>query len=287
MTLTSRAFHNDKMGPMLKLLCEVTGYQKALPMNTGAEAVETAIKAARKWGQYVKGVPAGNAGDHRLRAELPRPHHHHRGLLHRTRRRATGSGPYTPGFKMIPYGDAEGPRGGHHPEHRGLPRGAHPGRGGRRGAPRGLPQGLLRHLQEEQRPLHRGRGPDGLLPHGPLVRLRLRGRQARHHGPRQGPRRRALPRLRHRGGRRGHERLQARRPRLHLRREPPRLRPWPPRPSRSCATRSSTSTPPRWAPTSWTAPRPEQPPRRARARQGPPHRRASSRSPPARPAPSA
>ena len=49
LTLTSRAFHNDQMGPFLKMLCEVTGFEKALPMNTGAEAVETAIKMVRKW----------------------------------------------------------------------------------------------------------------------------------------------------------------------------------------------------------------------------------------------
>src|SRR5690606_18020307 len=49
-TLTSRAFRNDQLGPFLKELCELTGYEMGLPMNTGAEAVETAIKAARKWG---------------------------------------------------------------------------------------------------------------------------------------------------------------------------------------------------------------------------------------------
>lgn len=56
-TLTSRAFHNETMGPFLHKLCAVTGYEKALPMNTGAEAVETALKAARKWGLVKKGVP--------------------------------------------------------------------------------------------------------------------------------------------------------------------------------------------------------------------------------------
>src|SRR5262249_36605894 len=55
-TLTSRAFHNDQFGPFLQLLCKLSGMEKALPMNTGAEAVETAIKAARKWGYKVKGV---------------------------------------------------------------------------------------------------------------------------------------------------------------------------------------------------------------------------------------
>src|SRR5678815_782342 len=56
-TLTSRAFHNDQMGPFLRELCEATGYEQALPMNTGAEAVETAIKLVRKWGYQKKGVP--------------------------------------------------------------------------------------------------------------------------------------------------------------------------------------------------------------------------------------
>ncbi|HOT59585.1 MAG TPA: aminotransferase class III-fold pyridoxal phosphate-dependent enzyme [Spirochaetales bacterium] len=58
-TLTSRAFHNDKMGLFLKKLCEFTGFEAALPMNTGAEAVETALKAARRWGAEKKGVPNG------------------------------------------------------------------------------------------------------------------------------------------------------------------------------------------------------------------------------------
>ena len=53
-TLTSRAFHNDQMGPMLQKLCEVSEMEMALPMNTGAEAVETAIKTARKWGYKIK-----------------------------------------------------------------------------------------------------------------------------------------------------------------------------------------------------------------------------------------
>ena len=61
LTLTSRAFHNDMMGPFLRQLCELTGYTKALPMNTGAEAVETAIKAARRWGYRVKGIPQDKA----------------------------------------------------------------------------------------------------------------------------------------------------------------------------------------------------------------------------------
>ena len=62
LTLTSRALHNDQMGPFLADLCRVTGMPMALPMNTGAEAVETAIKLVRKWGYRVKGVPHDRAG---------------------------------------------------------------------------------------------------------------------------------------------------------------------------------------------------------------------------------
>ena len=61
-TLTSRAFHNDKMGDFLEKLCKLTGFEKALPMNSGAEAVETALKVARKWGYLKKGVEA-NKGE--------------------------------------------------------------------------------------------------------------------------------------------------------------------------------------------------------------------------------
>lgn len=106
LTLTSRAFHNDQMGPWLKLLCEVTGYKKALPMNTGAEAVETAIKAARKWGQYVKGVPAGSQ---EIIACEQNFHGRTTTIVGFSSDPQTkdGFGPYTPGFKVIPYGDAK------------------------------------------------------------------------------------------------------------------------------------------------------------------------------------
>src|SRR5262245_54878194 len=60
-TLTSRAFHNDRLGPFLARLCGVSGFERALPMNSGAEAVETAIKAVRKWGYTQKGVPENQA----------------------------------------------------------------------------------------------------------------------------------------------------------------------------------------------------------------------------------
>lgn len=103
-TLTSRAFHNDQLGPFLKLLCEICGMDRALPMNTGAEAVETAIKAARKWGYNVKGVPAD-------RAEIVvcENNFHGRtttivGFSSEAQYRA-GFGPFAPGFRIVPYGD--------------------------------------------------------------------------------------------------------------------------------------------------------------------------------------
>ena len=103
-TLTSRAFYNDQLGPFYQQLSELLGYEKVLPMNTGAEAVETAIKAARRWGYRNKGIAAGQAeilvfggnfhgrtttvvgfsSDEAYQADF---------------------GPFTPGFKIVPYGD--------------------------------------------------------------------------------------------------------------------------------------------------------------------------------------
>ena len=60
-TLTSRAFHNDQLGPLCKELADMCGMEAILPMNTGAEGVETAVKTARKWGYMKKGVPEGKA----------------------------------------------------------------------------------------------------------------------------------------------------------------------------------------------------------------------------------
>jgi ornithine--oxo-acid transaminase len=106
LTLTSRAFHNDQMGPFLKELCEATGFERALPMNTGAEAVETAIKMVRKWGYKVKGVPADKA-----EIIVCANNFHGRtttivGFSSEPQYK-DGFGPFTPGFKEIPYGDAK------------------------------------------------------------------------------------------------------------------------------------------------------------------------------------
>ena len=84
-TLTSRAYRNDQLPLFCRELAELCGMQMVLPMNTGAEAVETAIKAARKWAYDRKGVEPGPGRDPGLREQLPRPHHHDRGFLLRCR----------------------------------------------------------------------------------------------------------------------------------------------------------------------------------------------------------
>lgn len=106
LTLTSRAFHNDKMGPFLHKLCETSGYEKALLMNTGTEAVETALKAARKWGYDEKGV----APD---KAEIIAFENNFAGRtisvisFSSEEEYKRGFGPFTPGFKIVPYDDVE------------------------------------------------------------------------------------------------------------------------------------------------------------------------------------
>jgi ornithine--oxo-acid transaminase len=105
-TLTSRAFRNDQLGPLCEELCRLTGFSRFLPMNTGAEAVETAIKAARKWAHTVKGVP-----DDRGEILVFEGNFHGRtttivGFSSEEQYRK-GFGPFTPGFRLLPYGDAQ------------------------------------------------------------------------------------------------------------------------------------------------------------------------------------
>lgn len=106
LTLTSRAFHNSELGPFLKELVELCGMEMALPMNSGAEAVETAIKTARKWGYTKKGLAADAA-----EIIVFENNFHGRtttivGFSSEPQYRA-GFGPFTPGFKLVPFGDME------------------------------------------------------------------------------------------------------------------------------------------------------------------------------------
>jgi len=106
LTLTSRAFRNDQLAPFYEELCALTNSHKVLPMNSGAEAVETAIKVARKWGYEVKGVADGQA-----EIIVASDNFHGRtvaivGFSSDPVSRG-GFGPFAPGFKMIPFGDAD------------------------------------------------------------------------------------------------------------------------------------------------------------------------------------
>jgi ornithine--oxo-acid transaminase len=106
MTLTSRAFRNDQLGPFYRELCELTNSHKVLPMNSGAEAVETAIKVVRKWGYAVKGVPEGEA-----EIIVCENNFHGRTIaivgFSTDETSRAGFGPFAPGFKVIPFGDAD------------------------------------------------------------------------------------------------------------------------------------------------------------------------------------
>ena len=103
-SLTSRAFSNDRMGPFLKKLCEVSGMEMALPMNTGAEAVETSIKLARRYAHTKRGIPEDQG-------EIVVCENNFHGRTTTIISFSSdpdskrGFGPYTPGFRMIPYND--------------------------------------------------------------------------------------------------------------------------------------------------------------------------------------
>lgn len=118
-TLTSRAFHNDQLGPFYEKAAKLTGKEMILPMNTGAEAVESAVKAARRWAYEVKGVADNQAeiiacvgnfhGRTMLAVSLSSEEEYKRGF-----------GPMLPGIKLIPYGDAEAVAPGDYAKHSGI-----------------------------------------------------------------------------------------------------------------------------------------------------------------------
>ncbi len=105
LAIVSRAFHADTLGPFLARLCQVSGMDKALPMNTGAEAVETAIKAARRWGYGVKGIPRGQA---EIVVAAGNFHGRTTTIISMSSNQAYQDGfwPLTPGFTVVPFGDA-------------------------------------------------------------------------------------------------------------------------------------------------------------------------------------
>jgi ornithine--oxo-acid transaminase len=105
-TLTSRAFHHDQLGHFCRELAELTGTEMVLPMNTGAEAVESAVKVARQWAHRVKGVPDGQA-----EIVVAESNFHGRTTtivsFSTDETARAGFGPFTPGFVVVPYGDAD------------------------------------------------------------------------------------------------------------------------------------------------------------------------------------
>src|SRR5690606_26588632 len=106
LALTSRAFSNDRLPLLLERLCVMFGYERALPVNTGLEAVETALKAARKWAYQVKGVPADAAEIIACNGNF-----HSRSIaivgLSAVEQYRDGFGPFPSGLVRIPYGDPQ------------------------------------------------------------------------------------------------------------------------------------------------------------------------------------
>ncbi len=106
LAIVSRAFHTDRLAPFLRKICEMTGQEMGLPMNTGAEAVETALKAARKWAYNIKGVPADQA-----EIIVCDGNFHGRTIsivaFSSEQQYRDGFGPFPAGFKSIPFGDSD------------------------------------------------------------------------------------------------------------------------------------------------------------------------------------
>jgi ornithine--oxo-acid transaminase len=104
LSVTSRAYYNDRLPAFLARLCRLTGMDRALPVNTGLEAVETALKAARKWAHTVKGVPDGRAEIIACEGNF-----HGRSIaitaMSSQAQYREGFGPFPPGFRLVPYGD--------------------------------------------------------------------------------------------------------------------------------------------------------------------------------------
>ncbi len=222
-TLTSRAFHNDQLGPFVAALAALAGKEMVLPMNTGAEAVESAIKVARAWGYRVKGVPPDRAKI--IVAD---------GNFHgRTTTIVSFSsdpdarndfGPFTPGFVSVPVRRCRGARGGDRREHRRRAARADPGRGGHHRSPGRLSSRRSRDHRAAQRAVHRRRDPVGSRTHRRDVPVRQRGRRPRPVPARQGARRRhrARERRRRRRGcaRRAAARASTARPSVGIRSRP-------------------------------------------------------------------
>jgi ornithine--oxo-acid transaminase len=206
LTLTGRAFRNDQLPLLAKELCELTGYEMMLPMNTGAEAVETALKAARKWGYEVKGVPDSQAEIITCAGNF-----HGRTItivgFSTEAQYKEGFGPFTPGFLTIPYGDVHALEAAITPNTVAFMVEPIQGEGGVYVPPAGY--------------LKQARDTDRSRPHRAALRLRLGRRAARPGDHRQGSLGWFLSRLSSARRPAGAGPLHPRRPRLHVRRQSP------------------------------------------------------------------
>ena len=173
----SRAYFTDRLGPFLARACELTGMDAALPANGGAESVETAIKAARKWAYTVKGVP-------RDRAEIIAAEGNFHGRsttivgFSSVAQYRDGFGPFAPGLQTGSVRRRRRARGRHHAQHRRLPGRADPGRGRHQRAAARLPGEGREPLPRAPRAADLRRDPDRARAHRPHARLPARRRHA-------------------------------------------------------------------------------------------------------------
>jgi acetylornithine/succinyldiaminopimelate/putrescine aminotransferase len=177
--LTSRAFYNDQLGPFSRDLAALAGMERVLPMNTGAEAVETAIKVARRWRYDLKGVPEEQA-----QIVVMTNNFHGRTTTvisfsndHIARR---GFGPFTPGFVAVPFGDAEAVAAAITPRTVAVLLEPVQGEAGGVRAAAGIPRGSTAYLYQLSRAVPCRRDPVGLGTVRDDLRLRTRGRRTRH-----------------------------------------------------------------------------------------------------------
>ena len=218
LAVTSRVFHNELLPALLQRLAEVTGLDRALPANGGAEAVETALKAARKWGHKIKGIPAD-------RAEIIvcAGNFHGRSItivgFSSEPQYRDGFGPFAPGFRQVPFGDADALARAIGPNTAAFLVEPIQGEGGIIVPPAGYLAQCARICRENNVLLDLRRDPDRHGPHRQVPRVRARQREARRRHPRQGAGRRPAAGVRARRHRRPDAGVLAGRPRQHVRRQ--------------------------------------------------------------------
>ena len=223
LTLTSRAFRNDQLGLFYKELCELTHSHMALPMNSGAEAVESCIKAVRKWGYKVKGVPDGQA-----EIIVCENNFHGRTItivgFSTEQQYRDGYAPFTPGFKIIPFGDAQALEDAITPNTVAFLVEPIQGEAGIIVPPAGYLRDVRRICTEHDIALITDEIQTGLGRTGKLLAEEHEGDRGRPDHDRQGALGRLLPRLGGAVQQGSAGRLPAGRPRQHVRRQPAGVR---------------------------------------------------------------